>query len=292
MGRSGASSCEESLTLGFSPHLVTVQHAPVSSGLRCALSCDANFASRTFSNGVAIEAFKGRSLTIFWGGDQLPSSDKKWLIFGWGAALIALQQGKAVLHGSCATVFGQTIALLGRSGGGKSTTAVALSQRGHDFIVDDVTVMSADFSDSSVQPVVYPFQRPVNLTEDAVNLLGLAPSSWDRMETNPLKGGITIASTSVAPRRLDAIVVLEPNESLSPPSMEPLSTISAFDILVEHAGREGAAPQILGQDTFQRFVAHTARTVPALRISRPHGKNTIGAVVDLIEELALKLASA
>jgi hypothetical protein len=246
-------------------------------------------AVKRFSNGVAVEAVSGRHLRVYWGAGELSSADENWLIVGWGAALLALQQGFAVLHASCVAVAGRTFALVGRSGAGKSTTAVALSQSGHALLVDDVTVMSTQFESPQARPFVFPFERPVNLTQNSLNLLGIPQAAWKQMVANPQKGAVSVPTANLQPQPLDAIVVLDESSGSDDLQVSRLSTMSAFNVLLEHAGREGAAPQILGQDTFQRFVAHTVRTVPVMTITRPRGRNTIGAVVSLIESEAQQL---
>lgn len=63
------------------------------------------------------------------------------VLHGAVATLVLAQQRRFALHASTVEIGGRRVAISGRSGAGKSTTAVRLTQRGAEPIVDDATVL-------------------------------------------------------------------------------------------------------------------------------------------------------
>ena len=59
-------------------------------------------------------------------------------LLGWGIATLCHLRGRLVLHASAVRFDGCTVAFLGDSGRGKSTTAAALADCGADVVCDDV----------------------------------------------------------------------------------------------------------------------------------------------------------
>lgn len=66
------------------------------------------------------------------------------VLVGIGLGLLLHRRGVTCLHGSVVSVGGRTIALLGDSGAGKSTTAAALVAEGGTLISDDIAVLRSD----------------------------------------------------------------------------------------------------------------------------------------------------
>ena len=92
-----------------------------------------------------------------------------WLHATVGAFVLA-QQGRFALHANVVDVNGTVIAISGRRGAGKSTTSLALSQRGHRLITDDVATL-----DVNGQGVVHrPAGRPVNVHPATAEKLGVS----------------------------------------------------------------------------------------------------------------------
>lgn len=66
------------------------------------------------------------------------------VLVGIGLGLLLHRRGTTCLHGSVVSVHGRTIALLGDSGAGKSTTAAALVAQGGTLISDDIAALRAN----------------------------------------------------------------------------------------------------------------------------------------------------
>lgn len=66
------------------------------------------------------------------------------VLVGIGLGLLLHRRGVTCLHGSVVSVRGRTIALLGDSGAGKSTTAAALVAGGGTLISDDIAALCPD----------------------------------------------------------------------------------------------------------------------------------------------------
>ncbi|WP_374649281.1 HPr kinase/phosphorylase [Rhizorhabdus sp.] len=66
------------------------------------------------------------------------------VLVGIGLGLLLHRRGITCLHGSVVSVHGRTIALLGDSGAGKSTTAAALVAQGGILVSDDIAALRAN----------------------------------------------------------------------------------------------------------------------------------------------------
>lgn len=78
---------------------------------------------------------------------------------GWGVTLANMQRVNLSLHAATVQIGDQTVAIAGRRGAGKSTTSMALRARGHQLLVDDVTLI--EFRDGAAWTT--PFARNVHL---------------------------------------------------------------------------------------------------------------------------------
>lgn len=90
-------------------------------------------------------------------------------------AAAALAEDRRVIHAGAVVKEGRALILAGHSGWGKSTTSLALVQRGWRLLSDDFAVLRLDGT-------VEPFPRRVNLTADSLALLGIqAPPDAPRL---------------------------------------------------------------------------------------------------------------
>ena len=81
-------------------------------------------------------------------------------------ALGMTQRNKIVLHGSTLLMGDKTILICGNSGSGKSTTAMALIEKGAKLIADDISVIDVETSDGCAY--AYPAFPEQKLCRDAV----------------------------------------------------------------------------------------------------------------------------
>jgi hypothetical protein len=242
---------------------------------------------------------QGRTLVSLAGGNRLLVSDGRharvhvpaeirgtgdsgWLLQGWAVAVAMTQRGHLTVHGSAIDVDGRTVCLAGRSGAGKSTTALGLRARGHRLLVDDVTVI--DFAGSR-QPLVIPYLRGVHLRPDAAARLGIDFDALPHLSSGRGKATFFAEDPGSDPVPLAHLVVLVPDRSVSDAQPEQVTGAERLQLLVEYTAREGVAPAILGQQRYFELLAALADAVPVVRIRRPVAGWSLDEVLDAIESI-------
>ncbi|MET0558976.1 MAG: hypothetical protein ABW065_09945 [Solirubrobacterales bacterium] len=93
-------------------------------------------------HGTAILAADGSSLRGSLGSGGLPAWQR--LLVAQALPFAAVLRGLEVFHASGVTVDGEAIALLGGSGSGKTSVALALCRQGAGFLADDVLAIERD----------------------------------------------------------------------------------------------------------------------------------------------------
>ncbi|HVL80201.1 MAG TPA: hypothetical protein VM840_01250 [Actinomycetota bacterium] len=144
-----------------------------------------------------------------------------------------LAQHDPVLHASAVRVRGRTVALVASSGGGKSTTAAALCERGAELVTDDVLRVSV----GGAQVLCHPGPAEIRLRPNALRYLPAlsadsAPSTAD--------GRVSYRRSPVAePVPLDTIVYLRLSRETEGLRYRPLSPADAVVTLLR-------IPRVLG----------------------------------------------
>jgi hypothetical protein len=169
-----------------------------------------------------------------------------------------------LVHAATVERDGRAVMLVGRSGTGKTTAAIALTQLGFTYLTDDVTAIGAHGS-------VTGSPKPVGLRSPSIEVLGIPRPPV----VPPGRTGIDGAAVPVAASALGAtvgsdgtvsvIVFLEPDRPT--PELEPLTRGSAVTRLVEHAfdlpAFEGDALGVLVDAVRPATVAVAGRSSPA-----------------------------
>lgn len=89
--------------------------------------------------------------------------------------LLSVKPGYLVLHASAMQVEGQTIAILGESGRGKSTLGAWFAAQGYSLLTDDCLILR--FDERTHQWLAQPSYRSVRLWPDSADALGLEPAA-------------------------------------------------------------------------------------------------------------------
>jgi aryl sulfotransferase len=219
----------------------------------------------------------GRIATLQWGED---TDDVSWVIQGWAVAIAMYQRGEFSLHASTVAIDDRVIAIAGRSGAGKSTTCMALRNRGHQLLVDDTTLLR--FEPGGV--FTTPYSRNVHLLPDSAEALGLDFEELPRLAGGRTKASFTPDAPPLEPRRIDRIVVLNPAEDCSEPSIVELHGMHRLSALRSHISRNLIASFILGEEKLFRLLTDLGDAVPVFELSRPKDGWSLDDVVRLIEE--------
>lgn len=192
---------------------------------------------------ATIRVTEGRDIEVF----PEPDVDTQTLAVcagGAGLAMACHQRGRLVLHGSCIGIGQRGICVVGASGVGKSTLALALSLRGHRLLSDGMTVLDVGHEGSPIRALSGP--ATVKLWPDS-----LAHFGWDAQRTARVtpafdKRVVELPSTAEGEAvPLDTVIVLRAGDAamLTRPSpSEALMELVKNAYLVDHlAATSGAA---------------------------------------------------
>ena len=202
-----------------------------------------------------------------------------FLVYGWAPRMIRILREEFSLHGSAVIGPRGAVAVLGRSGAGKSTTVSGLTQRGYDLIVDDV--LPVDFVDGVAR--VHGWDRPVQLTDEAAAALDLDDPAGSRVFIDG-KHQVALGGDSES-RPLAVLVHLIPDDDCDVVFAKPLSGASRLSAVIDNSdstrlsSADGRAP------AFFRWATEVAASVPIYEIRRPSSGWHLPEVLDCIESL-------
>jgi hypothetical protein len=198
------------------------------------------------------------------------------------ASLLMAQRGCFALHASVAVIGGKAVALTGRRGAGKSTTALALVQAGHGLLTDDVAPVRAGRS-----VVVEPFDRPVLVPLDTAVRLQLDLSEAEQVAEGHPK--VALPFRPGPARALQAIAVLRPERGGRMTARRVEGSLAHAYVGANVYRRQLLAP-LYGDEMFA-WANAVASQVPVHVITRPTPDWTVDAVAGAVERVA-KLAAS
>jgi hypothetical protein len=240
-----------------------------------------------FSGGAALMVADGRRVSVSWRPDPAaPDEDPSWLVQGWAVTLAMLQRGDLSLHAATVRVGSTTVAIAGNRGAGKSTTSMGLRARGHDLLIDDVTLI--EFRQGRAWTT--PYSRNVHLLADAAASFDLEFDAMPRLAGGRVKVAFRPEDPSEVPHLIDRIIVLDPAPAADGVTIAEARGSQRLAALTAHTRRDGIAPLVLGQQRYFELLAKLADTVPVAIVRRPRGQSTLDEVLDLIED-ALEVPS-
>jgi hypothetical protein len=240
----------------------------------------------SFFGSVRIRA--GREVTF----DPRPNLDQRsirTIIMGSVMGVLLLQRTKAVFHASAVNRPGGAVGFMAHKGGGKSTTASALHDRGHDMITDDLVVLD----DLEGQLTVRTGFEEVKLWPDTLEALGFCTEELVKVNpvvekrARPLNGQLV-----KEPVHLRAIYVLAYGPEIA---VEPLNPKEAFFAVMPHwygAQFQGDLLPLLDPTDHLQAVRHLVDRVPVYRFRRPPDLKLLDTVARCIEGHVDVLVSA
>ncbi len=198
-------------------------------------------------------------------------------VYGMAVRSLLLHGGVFCLHASAVRLGGTVLAVGGRSGAGKSTTAMALAAHG-ELLVDDVVPVTV----TDGVALVHPFHRPVHLDR--------SPSHGDaggggRITSGPRgKQAVEPGAADRRPCPLQRLVVIE----LGPPgtavSARPVGGAERLRWIVRLSNSTGLASLGRRAAGYFAWAAAVADAVPTAVVTRPDGSDTLGEVVAMIRD--------
>lgn len=194
------------------------------------------------------------------------------------AALVLAQQGRFALHASTVEIDGCRVAVSGSSGAGKSTTALALVQRGATPVADDVTVVEVVDGVATTES----FGRHARVARDTAARLGIDLSAAG--ETPGISGKAALDWPPAPRGTLDILAIIQPAD-VSSPVVEFVSGLAALAAIAPHSYFWKVFSGLYPGELFA-WRAQVADAVQVVRIRRPDTGWTVPQVAELIEELA------
>lgn len=235
--------------------------------------------------GILVE--EGRRVTVCWDEEREPGTDPSWVLHSWAVQIAALQRGNLSLHAATVQVGDSCVAIAGKSGSGKSTTAMGLRRRGHLLLVDDVT--QVEFRHGGVWTT--PYARSVHLLPNSAEALGIDFSTLARLAGGRSKAAFPLEPPLVVPHRIDSVVALTPAPGPAgehpPVRLERVEGAARFRTLIAHTVLDGVAPLVLGQERYFHLLASLASSVEVHVLHRDADSWSLDAVIDAIEQHAL-----
>ena len=171
--------------------------------------------------------------------------------------LVVQARGTQVLHASAVVGREGVVAFCGTSGTGKSTLAACLAERGYSAFADDAL--------------------PYTVHPDGIMAQAL-PFTLRPRDPRPA----SMYGRGPQPCRLQAIVILRPNEANRPVITPPLRPAAALGALMPHAycfSLDEAKHELV--DAYAKLVSQ----VPVYELRYPHDPAAVDSTAGVLEEL-------
>ena len=227
----------------------------------------------------------GKTVWASWADDVL-FEEASELLFGPVFSCILGQRGVTCLHAGVVAVDDRVVAVIGEKGAGKSTTCLALVQRGGSFVADDVAALT----ERDGRPAVAVGAPMLRMRPDSAETLcgsfeALEPM-WANEEFRPRKRYVDLRASSLGSAEgavaLDALYLLAPRHSADrSPSIRPLPAVEALPRLMTNRHMVHLLEQSGHRRDFE-VLAALATSVPAREVLRPEGLHAIDSTVDVL----------
>lgn len=213
--------------------------------------------------------------------DADPADDEAAALHVLGSCTGALlfQRGLVPIHGNTIETPAGAVMVVGRIGTGKSTTTMALVQRGHRLLADDISAVSLD----EPQPCVIPGFPRLKLWRATLDAFGLDCRALRRLRNGLDKYHYPVEDRFCAvPRRLVALYILHPAESPEV-SVRRLTGVDKLDALRPHLYKIRFRDAVRNWPPLLSKLCRVADNARVSIIHRPREGNSIQAVADAIE---------
>ena len=219
----------------------------------------------------------GRRIFVEAAPDADPHALEMWL-HGTVAALLLAQRRHFALHASVVDVDGVAVAISGLSGAGKTTTSLALGQRGHTLLNDDVSPIEIDPPAARL----HPWGRPLHVWPATASRLGIELHGG-----RPILPGyekLAFEHRPGAPVALGAVVVLRA-AGTAELEVTRFTGARAVRLLARHVYRVRLLEPLWQRELFA-WAAGVAAHARVHRLVRPADAWTADAVCDAVERIA------
>ncbi len=213
-------------------------------------------------------------------------AELRLFLLGSGMGALLMQRGHIVVHGNAIVLeqLGGAAPCIGDSGAGKSTTAIAMMQRGFPILADDVCPLTPGGVALSGMP-------RAKLWEDTAQNLRIDTVPLERLRADDAKFNLPLgAAHCVEPQPARAFFELIP-EDVESVSVLPLGGAEKFTVLRNNIYRGDYLGPLGLEAEYLQSVAKIASTTPVFRVSRPKAGFNIEAVLEAIIEASASVTT-
>ena len=200
-------------------------------------------------------------------------------VLGAGFGVLLHQRGLLALHASAAVIDGRVAGFLGGKGWGKSTTAIALRQRGHRIIADELLVVRID----SEQAMVLSGSSPIKLRPDVLMSVGGNPDTSVPVRPGHPKYFVSESTITEGEFPLRTLFLLDVGDTLAVAEVPPAE---AFFSVAPHVYvcRFGTGfLQATGADRTFRQLGLLLKRTSVMRLYRQRDLSQLSEIARLVE---------
>lgn len=210
----------------------------------------------------------------------MPDGELSVFLLGSGLGQVLQLRGIFALHGSALWYRDRGLIVTGESGAGKSTTAMGLLRRGAALISDDLSPLR--FPENGGAEVL-PGYPTMKLWGDALDRFGMPQGDLGQVLQGYNKWVLSAREVfTEEPRPVAAVFQLVPAE-VDRVEIEHMQGMDAFITYAGQVYRMRAVPILGIEKEHFNFCTQMAETVPVYRITRPHKRWTVEAVLKAVE---------
>ncbi|WP_123538511.1 hypothetical protein [Halosimplex salinum] len=186
------------------------------------------------------------------------------------------QRDRLVLHASAVSVDGEAVLFLGEQGAGKSTTAAAFHQAGHDVLEDDMVVIRTD----GEVPTVAPGVPQIRLEPDCADAIGIEQTD-EFPDVEQVDKVLKRLDSTPDPAPLARCYVLRRD---GPLAVSDLSLQDTFLELISQTFARGVLSDTNAADTHFEQCSDIVETTPFRELQYPETVSRLPSVVDRVTD--------
>lgn len=217
--------------------------------------------------------------------NPLTDEREKWQMYLLGSVMGALlqQRGFLTLHGSAILVNEKAHLILGPSGMGKSSIAMALQQKGYPFLTDDICAIK---NDEAGIPHLHCGSRHTKLWQDAIETLQVGQENMANVRNGLPKFRLTLEDTPAKTAYpITQIFVLGIEKTIGETiALTQLNPISAMQSLNLNVYRKYFAEQFKLEKKVFSLLGQLVNQIPCTFVNRTHAKTDVREVANRIED--------
>lgn len=201
-------------------------------------------------------------------------------LLGSGLGAVLMQRSFIVVHGNAITLPNRRSAIvcIGDSGAGKSTTAIAMMQRGYSILADDICPIGP-----SAQ--IEPGMPRAKLWDQTAQHLNIDVSGLKQVRDGDAKYNLPLGNQHCdEPRQIGAFVWLVPGD-VDAIECSEVTGVERFSVLRNNIYRPEYLTPLKLEATYLKQVAQIAAQTKVFKVVRPKDGFDIGPLLDTISVL-------